>query len=329
MSPVRPFVSVVIPVWNEVTHIDGVIRTASAALEHWGNGELIVVDNGSGDGTWELLQHLRESRPMVLLQNASASIGELRNIGARAAKGDLLMFLDGDCLVDPEHLERAWSVLERTGAAATGSPAAPPPDPHWSEDVWFRLHDLDQDGPVRYLGAANLMIRRQAFESVGGFDSTLATGEDAELALRLRQKGLVIHRAREVRAFHLGNPKTIPDFCRRQWWHGLGIVRPFEVLDRPLVMSLSHLILSMAGLVAVLRSPGPATGAFFLGATLIVPVITVVARLRRSRRLVPLAPAIALYWLYFACRLAALSTLLFGWPRLPRGWKTPARPIAA
>jgi cellulose synthase/poly-beta-1,6-N-acetylglucosamine synthase-like glycosyltransferase len=234
----------------------------------------------------------------------------------------VIAFVDADCLVPADYLSRAWQVLQKTGASATGSTATPPIPPNPIEDVWFRLHDQDKDGPVRHLGAANFVIRRTVFEAMGGFDRTLRTGEDFELAMRLRAAGHTIHRAREVSASHLGNPRTLRDFCRREWWHGLGTVRPVSTLDRPFLMSMIHLVFSVAGIVWLLSAPGISSLALALAAQVTVPALTVAMRIRQAGQLVPLARALGLYWLYYACRLAAYSTLLLGWPRAPRGWKS-------
>jgi glycosyltransferase involved in cell wall biosynthesis len=318
---VRPGINVVVPVWNEIRVIEKTIGSIEAAIRAWGNATLVVVDNGSTDGTWEVLQRLTQSVPMTLVQQPSASIGALRNRGASLGAGELISFIDADCLIPADYFNQAWRVLEQTGATATGSPAAPPNPPNPIEDIWFRLHDRDEDGPVRYLGAANLVLRRAAFEAVGGFDPTLRTGEDAELAMRLRAAGHTIHRARAVSASHLGNPRTLRDFCRRQWWHGLGTVRPIRSFDRPFLMSMVHLVLSLTGLAWFIRSPGILSFVFWIVGLLAVPALTVAARMRSARRSVPLARAVGLYWLYYGCRLAAFSTLLVGWPPAPRGWK--------
>jgi glycosyltransferase involved in cell wall biosynthesis len=312
------------PVWNEVAHIERTVLAAVAAMRAWGNASLIVIDNGSTDGTWEVLQHLAREAPMEVIRKPGDAIGALRNEGARKADGEILAFLDADCLIADDYFFHAWAALEATGATATGSPARPPVPPHRIEDVWFRLHDRDQDGPVRYLGSGNLVLRRDAFEAAGGFDPSLRTGEDAELALRLRTRGNTLHRARKVAAYHLSNPRTLPDFCRRQWWHGLGVVRPFSTFDRPFFMSLTHLAVTVSSLVILLARPGLKTLGAALLAQALVPALTVAVRLRASRRSVPVLPAFGLYWLYYWCRLAALSTLTLRWPRPPRGWKPTA-----
>src|SRR3989442_355693 len=94
-------VSVIIPTWNEAKYLpsllDALHRQAMPPLE------ILVADSGSSDGTQEIARRAGA----VLLEGERRGPGEGRNRGARAAKGDFLLFVDADCLVPPNLVETA------------------------------------------------------------------------------------------------------------------------------------------------------------------------------------------------------------------------------
>jgi glycosyltransferase involved in cell wall biosynthesis len=73
----RPRFDVIVPVWNEIRVIEGTLRSIGLAVRAWGNCEVIVVDNGSTDGTWEALQRLSQEVPLTLIQRPGAPIGAM------------------------------------------------------------------------------------------------------------------------------------------------------------------------------------------------------------------------------------------------------------
>lgn len=114
----RPDVSVIIPVYNVKEFIrpclDGVLAQTIK------NTEIICVDDGSTDGTGEILKEYerRDSRVKVLAQE-NGGAGKARNTGLKEATGETLSFLDADDLFEPDMLETAYNRLKETGAQFT------------------------------------------------------------------------------------------------------------------------------------------------------------------------------------------------------------------
>jgi len=320
VSANHPRISVVIPTFNAAATIDACLESVLSAIESWGPADLVVLDNGSTDGTRERATVLCGATGSVLAK-PDASIARLRNLGAAATSGPILSFIDSDCVVPPNYFETAWAVFETTGAGAVGSLYALPPDPKWIEAVWFRMHDLSQDGPVRWLNGGNLLVRRDGFDRVGGFNEALRTGEDVDFCERLRATGALIYHDRRIEAVHLGNPVTFRSFFRQQRWHGLGTSLRNSRDDKPLGISLFYLIATVAALTIWLTglSRGVDAALLILASQLLPPALAVGYRAVQARRLVNPAAGIALYWIYFWSRLAALWSILFGAPQLHRG----------
>jgi GT2 family glycosyltransferase len=300
---------VVVPVFNARRYLPTTIPAIGEAIRRFGAAELVVVDNGSTDGSWEWLQGHRPTGSLVV-RLPGATVGALRNHGARLGRGSILAFLDADCLIAPEYLEHACRALDGTPWAAVGSRYALPEHPHWIERTWEALHTPAADGERAYLNSGNLVVRRSAFEAIGGFDPGLESGEDAELGLRLRAAGQRVFENRAVRAVHLGNPRTLGEFFRRERWHGsgaLGTARLAKV-DKPLLMTLVHVIAIALGTgLAVLAPMGAlARAALAAGAWFAAPLATVGYRCTAAGRFRGAAGGVLLYALYFTARAVAL-----------------------
>jgi glycosyltransferase involved in cell wall biosynthesis len=308
-------VSFIVPVYNAMPYLPRTVPALLAAARRHGAAEVVFVDNGSVDGSYELLSG-HASDTVRVFRLPGATIAAVRNEGARHATGDFLAFVDADCVVADEYLRHAVAELERTGAAATGCEVAAPAPAHWIEGAWHALHYTGRDGGVHYLNAANFFISRTAFEAVGGFRESLATGEDAEICDRLRAGGHRMTSCTGVGAVHLGNPKSVRQFYRRSVWHALGMFATVggTRFDRPTAMMAAHAAATLAGL-ALLLLPGIALATASAGAAalqLAVPGATVAFRAVQARRRPPVIAGITLYWLYYWARLQAVALIAAG-----------------
>lgn len=315
-------ISVIVPVCDDVDALERTLpRLEEAAAAH-GSAEVILVDNGSEDGSYELMLKHRSPGVRVLEAEESLPIGAVRNLGAREAAGEVLCFVDADVLFTREHLIRIEEVLDETGASAVGALCDIPSDAAWVERTWHLLHRNRRSGYVRSLGGGNLAVRKQAFFDVGGFDTDLVTGEDAELCQRLRRNGYDIFEDPSLRAVHLGNATTVQDLFRKERWYALGMFGTVtrDSIDRPVVMTFAHLAVVLAALLTPLVSE---IGIWTMGATvgagvLVVPAASVGYRWIQQGRVVRPVRALLLYEVFYLARVTALVLILTG---QTRGWR--------
>lgn len=148
------------------------------------------------------------------------SAARARNLGARAARGAWLLFIDSDCIAAPDLIERMVERLSNGIQVLSGGIAVESGD-YWTVcDNLLTFHQYLATAPpgVRdYLPSLNLGIRRELFLAVGGFDEGYpgAAGEDTDLSLRLRAAGLALHFEPRAVVAHRP-PRTTP---RAVWEH--------------------------------------------------------------------------------------------------------------
>lgn len=188
-----PLVSVVVPTWNRAGKIRRTIDSVLA--QTWRRLELIVVDDGSTDGTEAVVRGVADPRVRYLPKGPPRGAGASRNAGVRAARGELVAFNDAGDEWRPGKLEAQVPVLAALPDAAAMV---------YSSLIRVLPGGLEQriDSPVFEAGDADTprralamevsglypqtaVIRREAFLSLGGFDESLRAWEDMEFFLRL------------------------------------------------------------------------------------------------------------------------------------------------
>jgi GT2 family glycosyltransferase len=307
--------SIVVPVRNAMSFLPRTAPTILAAARRSG-AEVVYVDNGSTDDSVSYLRAFAPAGLRVLIM-PGASIAAVRNLGAKETTGEYIAFLDADCAIDPDYVDRAVQVLARSGAAATGSQVDIPPEPHWIESAWHDLHHVAAERTVAYLNSGNFFTRRDAFQRVGGFREDLATGEDAELGLRYESAGLAIHESPTVKAVHYGNPQSTSQFYRRMLWHGLGMFGTVDLrhIDRPTAMMAMHLVLTCVGVGVLVGADASLQRrlAVVLASQVMIPLLTVLYRKTRvGGGFRGALVGVWLYWLYYWARLHALLLVVAG-----------------
>lgn len=182
-----PLISVILPVRDGMPWLEEQLRALAAqkCSEPW---EVVIADNGSTDGGRDFAQSWSERRQGFRVVDASGLHGApaARNAGVREARGDLLAFCDADDCVHAGWLAGCVAALRNADVVAglfdfwslNGISASP------SVPAAFRQLGFLPAG----LGA-NLAVRRQAFEKVGGFTEEMLPGEDIDLCWRLQLEG--------------------------------------------------------------------------------------------------------------------------------------------
>ena len=110
----HPLISVVIPTYNRVTLLQKSV--SSIVAQSYSNWELVVVDDGSTDGTADFIRGMGDPRISVLEMPHSGHIGGLRNIGVQAGSGEWIAFLDSDDVWMPNKLELQLEALAKSNS---------------------------------------------------------------------------------------------------------------------------------------------------------------------------------------------------------------------
>jgi len=123
-------VTMVVPCYNEVTglcHLQGRLTCAAVRLENRYRVRLVLVDDGSTDRTWELMQELFANRPncTLLRHSTNRGIGAAILTGIREARTEIVCSIDADCSYDPSELEKLIPMLSREVDLVTASPYHP------------------------------------------------------------------------------------------------------------------------------------------------------------------------------------------------------------
>lgn len=193
-----PLVSIVTPAFDVARFVPDAI--ASARAQHLPTWEMILVDDGSRDGTARRAEHAAEGDPRIrILRQANAGVSAARNAGLAAARGEALLFLDADDWLAPDALSRLTAALRASpGAALAYGPwaavaesARPGDAPLAFKTGPFPSGDVLERLLVRNLlvNGGHALIRRAALEAAGGFRPGIRYGEDWECWVRLALGG--------------------------------------------------------------------------------------------------------------------------------------------
>ncbi|MDQ2825402.1 MAG: glycosyltransferase [Actinomycetota bacterium] len=233
--------------------------------------EVVVVDDGSPPHTYDAVQ---ADRPYVKwLSQPRSGPATARNTGWRASTGDVVVFVDDDCVLAAGTLPRLQKALAEVDAA--GASIEPLHRGQLVADFMHAEHLVTHKvagGQVRWLVTACLAVRRAALESVGGFDERLVTagGEDVDLSLRLKAAGFRLGVAEDAVAFH-DHRASLALLVRTYYRHGTGqrLLAAHHPERRADLAQSTRSRLSAAAWAGTYRSyrrhEGRATSAAFIG----------------------------------------------------------------
>ena len=301
--------SVIIPCKNEEQWIGVCIDALLKQKACESVLEILVVDNGSTDGTIEILKSYGSKIRYFVLP--VATISELRNYGVLQSQGDWLAFIDSDVEVQGDwYTDLLHTIREMReegvdlSKVVTGSTYQIPNSPSWVERVWFQQLVARDRKQMSYINGGNLIISRKFFNRIRGFTPEFYTGEDVRFCQDAISKGGKVVKVPGIPVIHHGYPKTIRDFFRRERWHGLGmkhyLFRPWQMKD----LMLAYYFIMLTALFLIMT---PFAGNVLLNAGIwIVMLILPIFVFALSRSMGQAGVLFPLTWLYF----------VYGWARV-------------
>lgn len=210
-------VSLVIPGRNEEAVIGACLNSVVPLMDSRELTEIIFVDDASVDGTAEVAGRY----PVDYVRGEGRGPGAARNLGWRRATGDVIWFLDADCLAGPQSLPLLLRHLNQPGVAGAGG----------SFDIASRrsllARTIHAEIMVRHRGmkdeadhlaSGHVVFRREVLERLDGFDERFITAEDAELSYRMHQEGYQLVFDRDSRVKH-HYPTHLRPYFKAQFKH--------------------------------------------------------------------------------------------------------------
>ncbi len=336
MAMDQHILSIIAVALNEGRHVDRLKQSIDRLRRPANvNIESILIDGGSGDGTPGLA---RKAGFTQVLESPGSSIPVCRNAAVRTATGDWIAFVDADCELAEDWLEQAARLLLAQQPVIAGWPAEPPHPPTWVQAAWHAhwtcknpaleetagQHVVRREG-FRLVTTRNMILHREVFDRVHGFDEELPTGEDTDFVFRAHLLGIEVLGVPSLRVVHHGEPATLGEFFRQQLWHAnrssykrivkktgarVGGNAPVftAVFAAAVAMALAGLALITAGWFLtgiVLLLPLPAL--------VIGPAVLIAARARQAELLLPLSALYAAYGFARALDLLGLFRRKDSW----------------
>jgi GT2 family glycosyltransferase len=187
-----PKFSIIIPVKSINDYVRESVPYVQALSAH--SWELLIIPNNRETNEWP------KDKRISIIDSGRVGPADKRDLGAKKASGDILVFLDDDSYPEPDILEVADSYFNNSDVVAIGGPAiTPPTNSFWQKVSGAVFLSIFSGGlPERYIPfgkvkevedwpSVNLMVRKKDFLAVGGFNSTFWPGEDTLLCLNLIQ----------------------------------------------------------------------------------------------------------------------------------------------
>jgi glycosyltransferase involved in cell wall biosynthesis len=226
-------VSIIVPTYNGAHKLNGVFEALQKQI--FKDFELIIVIDGSTDNTLEVINNYKSNFDRIkIITRTNGGRSKVRNTGAKAATGDLLIYFDDDIRPDPDcvslhvdhHLKHIDSIL--TGGTREVYNKKAVDSLKYKSDLivkWTAPLLTYIDNPLKknnlFITAANFSIPRLLFEKLGGFDERLLDAEDFDLAVKAYKSGVNLYFNDKASGVH-DDKANFKLFIRRQRQYNKG-----------------------------------------------------------------------------------------------------------
>ncbi|MBW3636702.1 MAG: glycosyltransferase [Armatimonadetes bacterium] len=205
----HPQISVVIPIYNRGALIGKTVASALAQDLASESVEILLVDDGSTDDTWTVLQSLYASHPQIrLFRLENGGVARARNFGLEQARGEFIAYLDHDDLWKPQKLRLQREAMQRSEkigvvtcswVSVDAAGEEMPPVIQFQRQWWWRGRDgrafpwVLLPHPLQFIRNPIIsmtipLIRTKSLRDVGGFDVQSVPSDDWDLWIRLAQR---------------------------------------------------------------------------------------------------------------------------------------------
>lgn len=187
----KPFFSVIIPTLNEEKFLPRLINDLVKQKEK--NFEVIVVDANSSDNTIKNILEFQQFIPLNIFKTKKHNVSFSRNFGAKKAIGEYLIFLDADIQINPTFINRLFKVINREKGLLFVPSIVPDERDEQMRSIFNIINFLTEAS--QYVGkpfstGGSMIVERNFFNRMGGFDEKLFLAEDHNLVQRAQLWGI-------------------------------------------------------------------------------------------------------------------------------------------
>lgn len=270
MSPVAAVtgIDIVICTYNRAAKLRNLLRSfESVQIPSGVRAQLIVVDNGSTDGTLNAVETAQRSLviPVRYLYDAKRGLARCRNLGISVAQGDIVAFTDDDCIVSCDWVASIWGHFHREPGLGVLGGRVEPANPS-AYPLTLRLGSAEERLTsarqlLGFIHGCNMAFRREALERTGRFDTRFGCGgslkaaDDADLVYRFYRLGYPVAYTPDVCVYH--------DHGRLRVGDAIAVANAYAVGNGALLTK--HLMVGDAEALKLLRSTLAGCFPYFLG----------------------------------------------------------------
>jgi len=287
-----PRVSIILPIRNEAKYIRRCLQ-AILSQDYPGNLEIVIADGMSIDDTRSIIQDIsKQSRfPIAILDNPKQIVPTGLNSALRQSKGDILIRVDGHCIIAPDYVSKCVEHIKKHGIDGVGSPMDSVGETQIAKVIAVGMSSPFGVGNSAFRttsGKSRLVdtvpfpaYTRKIIEQVGLYDEELVRNQDDEYNYRIRKMGGKILLADDIRSTYFSR-SSLKGLWRQYFQYGFWKVRVLQKHSRqmsPRQFVPPTFVTSLLVSIFLLFVPFPS---FFLHPSSFVPLLYLLANLTAS-----------------------------------------------
>ena len=255
------YYSIIVPSFNRHDEIQDLIESFTKLDFPCNRFELIIADDGSTDGTKDLVLEYQNKTELSIhfYSQKNQGPGAARNMGMEKGKGDFFIFIDSDCTVTPHWLSVIDNMLNKENADAFGGPDSYKDDfPPLLKAINYSMTSFITTGGIRghnkkklgkfYPRSFNMGLSREVYNQIGGFGS-LRHGQDIEYSHRIIMAGTKVISIPNAFVYHKRRT-SIKKFFRQVFNWGVARINLYKI-DKTM-LELVHILPAVATVILLL-----------------------------------------------------------------------------